>query len=122
MIKAVVFDMDGVIVDYESIAQGMDIAFFKKLGYEIKEEVFHSFVGITSIHFLNTLKETFGMPHSIEELARGYHAHNLEQWKSMPQIPAVPGVLELINQFRAAGIPLALATSSHKPRAELFLN
>ena len=55
MIKNIIFDFDGVIVDSEVLASKAFSIYFKKLGYSLKEEVFYDFAGMKTVEVINIL-------------------------------------------------------------------
>jgi beta-phosphoglucomutase-like phosphatase (HAD superfamily) len=79
MAKAVVVDMDGVIVDLEPIGRQYDISFLERLGWEIEEVFLHALAGTTARKYWAMVKERLAMPHSIEQLIADSRSYTLEQ-------------------------------------------
>lgn len=122
MVNAVVFDMDGVLVDSEPFGCQLDNMFLKQFGHEIDEEFSHKLVGTTMQKSWEMIKEHFEMPHALEELTAEYKRFSLEQWRSLPQLEQNVGVPELLKRLQAANIPVGLATSANRDRMNLFLD
>ena len=59
MIKNIIFDFDGVIVDSEVLASKAFSIYFKKLGYSLKEEVFYDFAGMKTVEVINILSNKY---------------------------------------------------------------
>lgn len=121
MIKAVVFDMDGVLVDSEPFAKQLDKQFLKRLGYELDDALTHRLVGATMKKASEIIKEYFQIPLSLEAFMEEYKRFTLEQWKALPHLEPNNGISELIGRLQRANIPLALATSANRDRTKLFL-
>ncbi|MBL8992440.1 MAG: HAD hydrolase-like protein, partial [Spirochaetia bacterium] len=60
-LRAVLFDMDGVIVDSESIIEKAAVLFFKERGVAVKGEDFHPFIGTGEARYLGGVAEKYGV-------------------------------------------------------------
>lgn len=108
--RAVIFDMDGVLVDsepfgFEALRRVMSRY---GLGYSEKENV--EFLGRTTLESCRILQSRHGLPDSAETLAGFYLEEMLDQIGKGPV--AMPGVPEVLVRLRAVGYPLALASSA----------
>ncbi|MBK9390055.1 MAG: HAD hydrolase-like protein [Bacteroidetes bacterium] len=61
MIKGVLFDMDGVLVDSERFIARAAIMMFEELGVQVKPEDFHPFVGTGENRYLGGVAEKYGI-------------------------------------------------------------
>jgi HAD superfamily hydrolase (TIGR01509 family) len=109
-IEAVVFDMDGVLVDSEPLhveAARRTLAAYG-VGYSDAEN--SEFTGFTDLEVFAILKRRHGLTPTVDELARRFADGliALLQRQAVP-LPGVPGVLVSLRQ---AGYRLALASSS----------
>ena len=112
-VKAVIFDMDGVIIDSEPIHSRVKMDTFAHFGIAFKEEDLALYMGRTSnAIFKETLAKCGRTDIKPEDMAAYKHAHYLEILQS-GEIAPVKGSVELIKSLHEAGIPLALATSSN---------
>ena len=59
MIKNIIFDFDGVIVDSEVLASKAFARYFNKLGYSLKEENFYDFSGRKTVDVINILSSKY---------------------------------------------------------------
>lgn len=121
MVKAVIFDMDGVIVDSEPLALKQYTLVLKNLGYEIEEDFLHTLQGVTQRKYWETVKAHLSLAQNIEDLMRNQQAHMIAYWKSLPHLEANRGIPELLDMIRKAGIRVALATSASSQRVPIFL-
>ena len=112
-VKAVIFDMDGVIIDSEPIHSRVKMDTFAHFGIPFHEEDLARYMGRTSnAIFGETLAKEGRTDIKPEDMAAYKHAHYLEILQS-GEIAPVKGSVELIKSLHEAGFPLALATSSN---------
>lgn len=118
--EAIIFDMDGILVDSEGYNTEFSNQFFKKQGYEIPLKVSKSFLGTSPASFWKTFREIFPTA-DIEDLEK-----QMEVEKNRQQIcysdlvfPQLPQVLTRLN---ALGIPLAVASSTQVEKVKRILN
>jgi len=113
MLKAVIFDMDGVIIDSEPTHMKLESETYKKLGIEITEDDHNSFVGSTSQYMWEALKNKYKLNQTLEELIeyeRNLYFKHLNSEEC--EITLIGGVKELIEDLYDNGIKLAIASSS----------
>lgn len=111
--KAVIFDMDGVIIDSEPIHSRVKMDTFAHFGLPFAEADLIHYMGRTSrVIFGETLAKHGRTDVTAAEMAAYKHDHYLEVLES-GEIEPVPGCVEFIRKLHAAGLPLALATSSN---------
>lgn len=121
MLKAVIFDMDGVIVDSEPIFYEVEMNLFKDLGLNISEEEHRGYVGTKTSEMWTELKERFGIQKTVHELIDIETKRYLEYIASMKKFEPIPGVANLIKELSSNGISLALASSSRIEEISLIL-
>ena len=113
MIKAVIFDMDGVIIDSEPVHMKLENETYKKLGIEVTGDEHHSFVGATSHYMWEALKNKYKLNQTLEELIEYDRSTYFKYLNSDEcEITLIDGVKELIKDFHENGIKLAIASSS----------
>ena len=112
-VKAVIFDMDGVIIDSEPIHSRVKMDTFAHFGIPFKEADLAAYMGRTSgAIFRETLAKYGRTDINPQDMAAYKHAHYLEILQS-GEIAPVEGTVDLIKSLHAEGMPLALATSSN---------
>jgi HAD superfamily hydrolase (TIGR01509 family) len=119
MIKGVLFDMDGVLVDSESYICSAAILMFKELGAEVSPEDFKPFTGMGENRYIGGVAEKNGIKVDIEKVkARTYEIYEkLVEGKLSP----LPGSHEFIARCRKKDLKMALATSADRIKMEVNL-
>ncbi|MBZ9687506.1 HAD family phosphatase [Clostridium estertheticum] len=113
MLKAVIFDMDGVIIDSEPTHMKLENETYKKLGIEVTEDEHHSFVGATSHYMWDALKNKYKLNQPLDELIEYDRSQYFEYLNSDEcEITLIEGVKELIQDLHENGVNLAIASSS----------
>ncbi len=108
--EAVIFDMDGVLVDSEPFGFEALRRVMACYGLPYGEAENAEFLGRTTLESCRILRERHRLPESAETLADRYVEGMLEQIARGP-IP-MPGVPDVLKQVRAAGYRMALASSA----------
>ena len=112
MIKAFIFDMDGVIIDSEPIHTQVKRDTFRHFGLEFSDVDFSRYMGGTSgMIFREALAKSGRKDIGLEDLVEYKHTHYLEILQG-GGIEPVEGARELIEALHGSGLPLGLATSS----------
>ena len=121
MLKAIIFDMDGVIIDSEPIHTEIAIAVMRDFGGNpTYEEINDDFIGTTNREMWETLKERHKMDATVDQLLERHREYKMKRFFEEP-VPAIDGIESLIRQARSRGLKIALATSSPKYFAEHIL-
>ena len=110
-IEAVVFDMDGVLLDSEPIWRAVEVQVFRRLGVELREEDLHRTMGVRIGDVVRLWHERHpwdepSLDRVADEIVERV-AEAIEREASLHE-----GAVEAIDCFRALGLPLALASSS----------
>ena len=119
MIKGVLFDMDGVLVDSEAYICKAAILMFNELGVKPVREDFHPFVGMGENRYIGGVAEKYGLKVDIEKVkARTYEIYAIIVHGKLSPLP---GAHEFIAECKKMGFCLALATSADRVKMEINL-
>ena len=118
MIEAVLFDMDGVLVDSEEYIRQAGVQMFREKGYRVSPEDFIPFTGMGENRYLGGVAEKHGIPFNLEaDKARTYEIYGeLVRGKLQP----LPGVHRFIERCLGRGLKLAVASSADP--VKVFIN
>ncbi|QBO57351.1 HAD family hydrolase [Chryseobacterium salivictor] len=111
-LKAVLFDMDGVIVDTEPLHRKAYFQMFADLGIEVSEELYTTFTGASTKKVSNTLIERFQLENTPEELAIVKRKYFKQYFYGDADFNLIPGVKNLIENYFENNIKLVLASSA----------
>ncbi len=120
MIKAVIFDLDGVVIDSEPIAYGIlqELAGFYGHSIPLKDYT-TKYLGRTVAKGMETMVNSFNLPISPDELFSKYAQK--EKIKNHEGIPLKSGVVELLTYLKENGYKTIVASSSTRERAVKIL-
>ncbi|HIQ73488.1 MAG TPA: HAD family phosphatase [Candidatus Cottocaccamicrobium excrementipullorum] len=114
MTEAVIFDMDGVLVDSEPVYLQAMLRFAQKKNPQVKEEDIHGTVGRTAKDTWSIMEKAIHNGQSWQELRKEYH-----QWTGVydsTDYRAIfrPEARNLIQKLKEKGYKLAVASSTHR--------
>jgi len=120
--EAVIFDMDGVLIDSEPIHVEIEKKLFYKLGIEVPEVVHHSYMGASNEFMYADLQSRFNLTESVTELMNRDELFRSDYFNRLETVPVNEGLISLLNQIKSAGLKMAVATSSSPEIATILLN
>ena len=112
MIKTVIFDMDGVIVDTEPVHHYAYVQHFKELNIEVSPAMYASFTGNSTKNIYERLKTIFNLEQVVNELVERKRSLFDAAFNSKEDLYLLDGVEELIKELYNNGMQLVLASSS----------
>jgi HAD superfamily hydrolase (TIGR01509 family) len=117
-IEAVVFDLDGLLVDSEQLWDEVREELTRERGGRWHDRAQKDMMGMSSVEWSRYMHEELGLSESPEELSaevvRGMEARYRER------VPLLPGAREAVERI-AARWPLGLASSSNRPLIDFVL-
>ncbi len=121
MVKAVLFDLDGVLINSEIVAFKSINKIAGEFGHSVDiEEYTKSYLGRTVLKSMEHMVESFNLPISVDELYEKYLAE--EEQNTINGIELKPYAEEVLKNLKGRNIKTIVASSSSRKRAETILN
>ncbi len=121
MIKLVIFDLDGVLLDSESLYKIVNMNLFTDLGVHITDEEYNSFIGISGDKMWSYIKEKGSLTQSISELRAMERERKFDGLSEADLVPN-DGLLELLHHIKENNIPTCIASSGLMKNIKLILS
>jgi HAD superfamily hydrolase (TIGR01509 family) len=109
-IRAVIFDMDGVLTDSEPLINAAAIAMFKEQGLVVQSTDFLPFVGMGEDRYIGGVAEKYQFPLDLPAAKGRTYEIYLELVPA--RLESFPGAQQLVNACRSAGLLVAIASSA----------
>jgi HAD superfamily hydrolase (TIGR01509 family) len=118
VIEAVVFDLDGVLLDTEELWDEARRQLAVERGARWPDDAQRAMMGMSSREWSRYMHEVIGLPEPPEQIS----AEVVRRLEALyrERLPLVPGALEAVRRI-GAHWPLGIASSSNRPLIELFL-
>ena len=107
--KAILFDMDGVLIESEYLMRASSIKALADYGIQAKHEDFREFTGMGEDRFVGGVAEKYGLKYefAMKELAYDYFGQDVKQ---MAEVPV--GVKEMLQALHEKGLVLAVCSAA----------
>jgi beta-phosphoglucomutase-like phosphatase (HAD superfamily) len=119
-LHAVLFDMDGLIVDTEPIHFKAFQAYMQRFEVDLPESVMPEFLGYTEEDNLRDLREQYELDKPLREMVAERGAIYLELVRTEP-LRVFPGFWELCEEARGRGMKLGVVSSANRQQVEIVL-
>jgi HAD superfamily hydrolase (TIGR01509 family) len=119
MIQAVLFDMDGVLIDSEQVWDDVRENLARERGGRYTAKSQRDMMGMSAPEWSRYMHDVVGLPESPDEINREVVAQMLERYAEGP--PWLPGAVETLRRL-AAEVPLGLASSSNREVIDAVLD
>ena len=119
-IDAVIFDLDGTLVDSMWMWKAIDIEYLGRFGIEFPMDLQSSIEGMSFSETAVYFKERFKLPDSLDQIKSDW---NRMAWdKYFNEVPLKEGVREFLDYLRSKNIPAGIATSNSRELVNLIVN
>ncbi|MFD2540887.1 HAD family hydrolase [Lacinutrix gracilariae] len=112
MVKAVLFDMDGVIVDTEPLHHKAYHGMFKDYNLEVNDALYESFTGQSTMNVCKRLCSHFKLDVHAKELVDRKRFHFKDLFFNDSSLDLIDGVHDIIKDYHNNGLTLVLASSA----------
>jgi HAD superfamily hydrolase (TIGR01509 family) len=117
-IDAVVFDLDGVLIQSEEVWDTVRARFTRERGGRYDAEIQRAMMGMSSTEWSRFLHETAGVPDEPEQINDDVVRLMLDAYEQ--QLPLIDGAVEAVQRL-AAAYTLGVASSSNRPLIDAVL-
>lgn len=115
-IEAVIFDLDGSLVDSMWMWRSIDIEYLGKFGIPLPENLQSQIEGMSFSETAVYFKEHFAIPDSIEKIKADWNRMAWDKYTN--EVPLKPGIPEFLEDCKRNGIQLGIATSNSRELVE----
>ena len=119
MIQAVVFDMDGVLLQSEEVWDAVREQFVRERGGRYDAEIQRAMMGMSSPEWSRYLHEHAGVSDKPEEINAEVVRRMLASYRD--HLPLIPGAQDAVRRM-AEAFPLGLASSSNRELIDVVLD
>lgn len=117
--KAVLFDLDGTLVDSMWMWKDIDIEFLGRFGYGLPEDLQREIEGMSFSETASYFKERFSLPMTVEEIKDCWITMSIEKYRT--EVGLKPGALEFLKYCRERGIRTGVATSNGRDMVDAVI-
>lgn len=121
MLKAVIFDMDGLMIDSERVTFDGYVIECKKLGHTMTKDFYKTLLGKPVKEIFGLFHQQYGEDFPIEEVIKRVHAYMANLFETQG-VPLKPGLVELLHYLKQNNYKTIVATSSNRARVDVILN
>lgn len=117
--EAVIFDLDGTLVDSMWMWKQIDVEYLGRFGYDCPPALQKEIEGMSFSETALYFKERFGLPDSPEQIKQAWTDMSIEKYRN--QVPLKPGAEEFLKYLKGSGIKTGIATSNGQAMVDAVL-
>ncbi|MEG0688630.1 MAG: HAD family phosphatase [Hungatella sp.] len=118
--KAVIFDLDGTLVDSMWMWKDIDIEFLTAYGYSCPDDLQKEIEGMSFSETAVYFKNRFELPLALEEIKAIWTKMSLSKYRD--EVPLKQGVLEFLQHIKNLGLKAGIATSNGRDMVDAVIN
>lgn len=118
-IDAVIFDLDGTLIDSMWMWKSIDIEYLARFGKEFPEDLQRSIEGMSFSETAVYFKQRFNLPDSLDQIKSDWNKMAWDKYEN--EVPLKEGVKEFLEYLKEQNILLGIATSNSKELAQLVI-
>ena len=109
-IEALIFDLDGTLVDSMWIWRDIDISYLARYNISLPENIQYEIEGMSFTETAGYFKKRFLIPEDIETIKNDWNQMALHRY--LTEVPMKPGVVDFLEFARRTGFKMGIATSN----------
>lgn len=118
-IQAVIFDMDGTLIDSMWMWKQIDIEYLGKFDISLPADLQHEIEGMSFSETAAYFKERFQIPHTVDQIKENW---NQMAWKKYEkEVTVKEGVFDFLDYLKKHGVKMGIATSNSVELANMVL-
>lgn len=117
--KAVLFDLDGTLVDSMWMWKKIDIEFLARYGHECPNDLQKAIEGMSFSETAVYFKERFQIPLSLEEIKACWTQMSIDKYRN--EVPLKPGAFEFLKYCKDNAIRTGIATSNGREMVDAVI-
>lgn len=118
--EAVIFDLDGTLVDSMWIWHEIDIEYLARFNMVMPDNLQNSIEGMSFYETAVYFKKTFDIPDSLETIMDNWNEMALDKYKNV--VPLKEYVREFLQKLSELGIKMGISTSNSRILTESLIN
>lgn len=118
-IEAVIFDLDGTLVDSMWMWREIDVEYLSQFDIEVPSDLQQAVEGMSFSETAQYFKERFNLPDPVEVIKMEWNKMAWDKYGN--EVPLKKGVIEFLEELRCRGIKTGIATSNSKELVEHVL-
>jgi HAD superfamily hydrolase (TIGR01509 family) len=118
--QAVIFDLDGVLIDSHPVALAMMRECAARNSIPLDDDDYRAWLFMSARPFWEAMRHKYALPQAVDFYLADYNVE--EEIRRYIQLEPIPGVVGLVERLTSAGVPLAVATSASHRRAAAVIS
>lgn len=119
-IKAVIFDLDGTLVDSMWIWKDIDIEYLARFGIEFEDELQENIEGFSFTETANYFKEKYNLKDSIDRIKSDWNIMAKDKYEN--EVFLKDGALDFLKYLKENNIKTGIATSNYRGLVDILIN
>jgi len=121
-IEAVIFDMDGVIIDSEPLYFKIQNELFNELGFSVLKSEYNTFIGAGMQLMWEKLSSKFDLPFTVNKLISMNNKLIYRTFSELPLLTATDGFHSFLKSLKESKIKTSVASSTSKRTINVILS
>lgn len=117
--QAIIFDLDGTLVDSMWMWKAIDIEYLGRFGHECPDDLQKVIEGMSFTETAYYFKERFCLEHPVEQIKKDWTDMSIEKYRC--EVPLKAGAREFLEYVQKQGIPMGIATSNSREIVDVVL-